>query len=161
MSLITDIAYIMYYQSYKKKLTSHMVLISYECIVKAITVYFSFGLLQKPDDILKQSRGAAPRESVSKYHRVYKANQWKNITVTDLNYSHAYIVFTLTVFEMDFSCLFSYRNRYLKNKISRKKKVLLLQFLSPYQWLRIHLLAGQSLPTAALILLDCFMFGSF
>ena len=75
-----------------------------------VTVYFSIGLLQIPDGILKQSRGATPRVGVSKCHRVSVANQLKNITVTHLYHSHAYLIFTLTTFEMDFTCL--YRNRY-------------------------------------------------
>ena len=82
----------------------------YSCVYVLVTVYFSIGLLQIPDGILKQSRGATPRVGVSKCHRVSVANQLKNMTVTHLYHSHAYLIFTLTTFEMDFTCL--YRNRY-------------------------------------------------
>ena len=83
---------------------------SWNMVFVLVTVYFSIGLLQIPDGILKQSRGATPRVGVSKCHRVSVANQLKNITVTHLYHSHAYLIFTLTTFEMDFTCL--YRNRY-------------------------------------------------
>ena len=59
------------------------------CVV-LVTVYFFIGLLQIPDGILKQSRGATPRVGVSKCHRVSVANQQENITVIHLYHSHAY-----------------------------------------------------------------------
>ena len=77
-------------------------------------LYFSIGFLWIPDGILKHPRGATPRVGVLKCHWVSIANQQKNITVTHLYQSRAYVVFTLTLFEMDFSCL--YGNRYLQQQ---------------------------------------------
>ena len=44
-----------------------------------LPIYFSFGLLQKPDDILKHPLGALSLVIVSKCHRISIANQKKNI----------------------------------------------------------------------------------
>ena len=76
------------------------------CSSVLVTVYFSIGLLQIPDGILKQSRGAkAPGGSFKMSSSIHSKS-----TVPYLYHSHAYIVFTLTAFEIDFTY------RYLKRK---------------------------------------------